>query len=175
MRAGAGIRDSTCPCQDSDSARPARIAIARIRLENLAEDRRRSDPRNRNPPCRSCRASTDREPRWPGRGERPRAFPRVVDEAIRDGLVKQLDKLLVGETPEGIDDFSAIHLHATLFDLPVLTTSLTPTPRRASMSMRASVLNRSMRPRKRSLTRGCVTRSSRAASACISRLDVTVF
>ena len=51
-------------------------------------------------------------------------------------------------------------LHATFLDLPGLTTSRTPTPRRASMSIKASVLNRSMRPRRRSLTRGCVTRST---------------
>ena len=28
-------------------------------------------------------------------------------------LIKQLDELLVGEPPEGIDNFGAIHLHAT--------------------------------------------------------------
>jgi hypothetical protein len=33
----------------------------------------------------------------------------------------------------------------------------TPTPSLASMSIKASVLNKSMRPRRRSLTRGCVT------------------
>jgi hypothetical protein len=47
--------------------------------------------------------------------------------------------------------------YATFFDLPAFTTSLTPMPSRASMSINASVLNKSMRPRRRSLTRGCVT------------------
>jgi hypothetical protein len=43
------------------------------------------------------------------------------------------------------------------------------------MSISASVLNRSMRPRWRSLTRGCVTRSVFAASACLSPLEVIAF
>jgi hypothetical protein len=43
------------------------------------------------------------------------------------------------------------------------------------MSINASMLNKSMRPRRRSLTRGCVTRSTFAASACLSRLDVIAF
>ena len=38
------------------------------------------------------------------------------------------------------------------------------------MSIRASVLNRSIRPRRRSLTLGCVTRRIFAASACLSPL-----
>src|SRR3990172_7399897 len=40
------------------------------------------------------------------------------------------------------------------------------------MSIRASVLNRSILPRRRSLTRGCVTRRIFAASACLRPLDV---
>jgi len=47
--------------------------------------------------------------------------------------------------------------HATLFALADLTTNRTPTPSLASMSINASVLKRSMRPRSRSLTRGWVT------------------
>src|SRR2546426_7230606 len=49
-------------------------------------------------------------------------------------------------------------LHATFFDRGVLTTRRTPTPSLANMSISESVLNKSMRPRRRSLTRGCVTR-----------------
>ena len=62
-------------------------------------------------------------------------------------------------------------LHATFFDRDILTTRRTPTPSLASMSIKASVLNKSIRPRRTSLTRGCVTRSIFAASACSSRLD----
>ena len=47
-------------------------------------------------------------------------------------------------------------------------TKRTCTPRRASMSIKLSVLKRSIRPRKRSFTRGCVTRRILAALACVS-------
>ena len=49
------------------------------------------------------------------------------------------------------------------------------TPSLASMSISESVLNKSMRPRKRSLMRGCVTRRIVAASACFNLLDSTAF
>ena len=58
---------------------------------------------------------------------------------------------------------------------PLLTTRRTPTPSLASMSISESVLNSSMRPRRRSLTRGCVTRRIFAASACFNRLDSIAF
>ena len=56
-----------------------------------------------------------------------------------------------------------------------LTVSRTRAPSRVSMSMSASVLNRSMRPRRRSLTRGCDTRSSLTAACCFSRRDAMIF
>src|SRR6266446_3330807 len=43
------------------------------------------------------------------------------------------------------------------------------------MSIRASVLNRSIRPRRRSLTRGCDTRSTFAATFCFSLRDAMIF
>jgi len=51
---------------------------------------------------------------------------------------------------------------------PGLTVRRTRAPRRASMSISASVLNRSMRPRRRSLTRGCDTRRISAVSRCFN-------
>src|SRR5262245_28456866 len=65
--------------------------------------------------------------------------------------------------------------HATFLDRDGLTTNRTATPNLASMSINASVLNKSIRPRRRSLTRGCVTRSTFAAAACVRRLDAMVF
>jgi hypothetical protein len=43
------------------------------------------------------------------------------------------------------------------------------------MSINVSVLNRSIRPRRRSLTRGCVTFSAFAASACFIPLEAIAF
>lgn len=54
-------------------------------------------------------------------------------------------------------------------------TTRTRIPSRANMSMSASVLNRSMRPRRRSLTRGCVTPRILAASACFNARRATAF
>src|SRR5215472_11410322 len=54
-------------------------------------------------------------------------------------------------------------------------TSRTRTPRRARMSISASVLNRSIRPRRRSLTRGWVMRSIFANSAWVRCLDSMTF
>src|SRR5438093_553317 len=48
------------------------------------------------------------------------------------------------------------------------TFTLTPTPARVSMSTSVSMLNRSIFPRTRSLTRGCVTPSNLAAAVCVS-------
>lgn len=48
-------------------------------------------------------------------------------------------------------------------------------PRRASMSIRLSVLKRSIRPRNTSLTRGCVTRRILAAFACVSPREAIAF
>jgi hypothetical protein len=56
-----------------------------------------------------------------------------------------------------------------------VTRTCTRAPRRASMSIRASVLNRSMRPRSRSLTRGWVTRRIFAAAFCLRRRDAIIF
>ena len=52
---------------------------------------------------------------------------------------------------------AAQQLIRTLGGRGLFTTRRTPIPSRASISMSVSVLNRSMRPRSRSLTRGCVT------------------
>ena len=65
--------------------------------------------------------------------------------------------------------------YATFLALAGLITSRTPTPSLASISISASVLNKSIRPRSRSLMRGCVTRNTFAASACLSLLDVIAF
>ena len=54
-------------------------------------------------------------------------------------------------------------------------TSRTRTPRRARISISASVLNRSIRPRRRSLTRGCVMRRVFANSAWVRCLDSMSF
>lgn len=56
-----------------------------------------------------------------------------------------------------------------------LTVRRTRAPRRASMSISASVLNKSMRPRRRSLTRGCDTRRISAASRCFRRCAAMSF
>ena len=64
---------------------------------------------------------------------------------------------------------------ATFRDRDVLTTNRTTTPSLASMSISASVLNKSIRPLKRSLTRGWVTRRILAASACLRPRDSSVF
>lgn len=54
-------------------------------------------------------------------------------------------------------------------------TSRTRTPRRARMSISASVLNRSIRPRRRSLTRGWVMRRAFANSAWVRCLESMSF
>ena len=58
---------------------------------------------------------------------------------------------------------------------PGLTTSLTLTPSLAGMSINPSVLNKSTRPSRRSLMRGCVTQSTFPAFAGLTRLDVIAF
>ena len=58
---------------------------------------------------------------------------------------------------------------------PGLTVSWTRAPKRVSMSIRASVLNKSMRPRRRSLTLGCETRRTLAAGFCLSPRDAMIF
>jgi len=57
----------------------------------------------------------------------------------------------------------------------VFSTSRTWTPRHARMSISASVLNRSIRPRRRSLTRGWVTRRVFANSAWVRCLESMSF
>jgi len=54
-------------------------------------------------------------------------------------------------------------------------TSRTRIPSRASMSIRVSVLKRSIRPLKRSLTRGCVTRRTLAAWGCLRPRSLSTF
>ncbi len=56
-----------------------------------------------------------------------------------------------------------------------LRTNRTRTPRRASMSMSASVLKRSILPRRRSLIRGWETRRILAASACLKPRELMSF
>jgi hypothetical protein len=96
------------------------------------------------------------------------------DDVASIALLQKLD-WDNGTIRENTHTLSPEELHATFFDRDVLTTRRTPTPSLASMSINASVLNKSSRPRRRSLTRGCVTRSTFAASACLSLLDVIAF
>jgi hypothetical protein len=66
-------------------------------------------------------------------------------------------------------------VYATLEERSLRVTRRTRIPSRASMSIRVSVLNRSMRPLNRSLTLGCVTRRSLAACACLRPRSLRTF
>jgi hypothetical protein len=59
--------------------------------------------------------------------------------------------------------------------LRTLTVARTCASSRANTSMSASVLNRSIRPRSKSLTRGCVTPRTLAADFCLSPREVMSF
>jgi len=65
--------------------------------------------------------------------------------------------------------------YATLEERSRRVTRRTRIPSRASMSIRVSVLNRSMRPLSRLLTLGCVTRRSFAACACLRPRSLRTF
>src|SRR3990172_4977427 len=65
--------------------------------------------------------------------------------------------------------------YATLEERSRRVTRRTRIPSRASMSIRVSVMNRSMRPLSRLLTLGCVTRRSFAACACLRPRSLRTF